>query len=107
MSDHPWSLHPHRNGWHHIQAQVCHLPCHSVSCLTEDEHRPGDFFVFPDANEEMKDMEYDMEDAEDEMEDAEDEMEDAEDEMEMDEDIHETAGLEEEVLSDDEEDNSQ
>jgi hypothetical protein len=44
------------------------------------------FFVFPDADEEM---------------------EDAEDEMETDEDIQETAELEEEVLSDDEEDHSQ
>jgi hypothetical protein len=44
------------------------------------------FFVFPDANEET---------------------EDAEDEMEMDEEIQEPAGLEEEVLSDDEEDHSQ
>jgi hypothetical protein len=44
------------------------------------------FFVFPNANEEM---------------------EDAEDETEMDEDIQETAELEEEVLSDDEEDHSQ
>jgi hypothetical protein len=43
------------------------------------------FFVFPDADEET---------------------EDAEDEMEMDEDIQETAGLEEEVLSDEEEDHS-
>jgi hypothetical protein len=44
------------------------------------------FFIFPDADEEM---------------------EDAEDETEMDEDIQDTAGLEEEVPSDDEEDNSQ
>jgi hypothetical protein len=44
------------------------------------------FFVFPDADEET---------------------EDAEDEMELDEDIQETAGLEEEVLSDEEEDHSQ
>jgi hypothetical protein len=44
------------------------------------------FFVFPDADEET---------------------EDAEDEMELDEDIQETAGLEEGVLSDDEEDHSQ
>jgi hypothetical protein len=44
------------------------------------------FFVFPDANEETEDVE---------------------DETEMDEDIQETAGLEEEVPSDDEEDNSQ
>jgi hypothetical protein len=44
------------------------------------------FFVFPNANEEMEDVE---------------------DETETDEDIQETAGLEEEVLSDDEEDNSQ
>jgi hypothetical protein len=43
------------------------------------------FFVFPDADEET---------------------EDAEDEMEMDENIQETADLEEEVLSGDEEDNS-
>jgi hypothetical protein len=43
------------------------------------------FFVFPDADEET---------------------EDAEDEMEPDEDIQETAGLKEEVPSDDEEDNS-
>jgi hypothetical protein len=42
-------------------------------------------FVFPDANEET---------------------EDAEDEIEMDEDIQATADLEEEVLSDDEEDHS-
>jgi hypothetical protein len=34
-------------------------------------------------------------------------MEDAEDEMETDEDIQDTAGLEEEVPSDDEESNSQ
>jgi hypothetical protein len=46
----------------------------------------GTFFVFPDADEET---------------------EDAEDETETDEDIQETAGLEEEVLSDNEEDNSQ
>jgi hypothetical protein len=38
--------------------------------------------------------------------DADEEMEDAEDEMEMDEEIQDTAGLEEEVPSD-EEDNSQ
>jgi hypothetical protein len=44
------------------------------------------FFVFPNADEEM---------------------EDAEDETETDEDIQETAGLEEEVPSDEEEDNSQ
>jgi hypothetical protein len=44
------------------------------------------FFVFPDADEETEDVE---------------------DEMETDEDIQETAGLEEEVPSDDEEDNSQ
>jgi hypothetical protein len=44
------------------------------------------FFVFSDANEET---------------------EDAEDEMETDEDIQETAGLEEEVPFDDEEDHSQ
>jgi hypothetical protein len=44
------------------------------------------FFVFPDADEET---------------------EDAEDEMETDEDIQDTAGLEEDVPSDDEEDNSQ
>jgi hypothetical protein len=44
------------------------------------------FFVFPDADEEM---------------------EDAEDETESDEDIQETAGLEEEVPSDNEEDHSQ
>jgi hypothetical protein len=44
------------------------------------------FFVFPDADEET---------------------EDAEDETEIDEDIQEIAGLEEEVPSDDEEDNSQ
>jgi hypothetical protein len=44
------------------------------------------FFVFPDADEET---------------------EDAEDEMEPDEDIQETAGLEEGVPSDDEEDHSQ
>jgi hypothetical protein len=43
------------------------------------------FFVFPDADEETEDVE---------------------DETEMDEDIQETAGLEEEVPSDDE-DNSQ
>jgi hypothetical protein len=43
------------------------------------------FFVFPNADEEM---------------------EDAEDEMEPDEDIQETAGLEEEVPSDEEEDHS-
>jgi hypothetical protein len=43
------------------------------------------FFVFPDADEEM---------------------EDTEDETEMDEDIQETAELEEEVLSDEEEDHS-
>jgi hypothetical protein len=54
--------------------------------LTEDEHRLGDLFVFPDADEKM---------------------EDAEDEMETDEDIQDTAGLEEEVPSDDEEDSSQ
>jgi hypothetical protein len=45
----------------------------------------GTFFVFPDADEETEDVE---------------------DEMEPDEDIQETAGLEEEVPSDDEEDNS-
>jgi hypothetical protein len=44
------------------------------------------FFVFPDADEETEDVE---------------------DEMETDEDIQDTAVLEEEVLSDDEEDNSQ
>jgi hypothetical protein len=44
------------------------------------------FFVFPDADEETEDVE---------------------DETETDEDIQETAGLEEEVPSDDEEDNSQ
>jgi hypothetical protein len=44
------------------------------------------FFVFPDPDEET---------------------EDAEHEMEPDKDIQETAGLEEEVPSDDEEDNSQ
>jgi hypothetical protein len=49
----------------------------------EDEHRSGDLFVFPNADEEM---------------------EDAEDEMEMDEEIQDTAGLEEEVLSDKEDD---
>jgi hypothetical protein len=43
------------------------------------------FFVFPNADEET---------------------EDTEDETEMDEDIQETAGLEEEVLSDEEEDHS-
>jgi hypothetical protein len=86
MADNSWSLHPHRNGWRHLQTQVCCLPHHPVSCLTEDEHRPGDFFVFPDTDEET---------------------EDAEDEMETDEDIQDTAGLEEEVPSDDEEDNSQ
>jgi hypothetical protein len=43
------------------------------------------FFVFPNADEET---------------------EDAEDEMELDKDIQETTGLEEEVPSDDEEDNS-
>jgi hypothetical protein len=43
------------------------------------------FFVFPDADEDT---------------------EDTEDETEMDEDIHGTAGLEEEVLSDEEEDHS-
>jgi hypothetical protein len=44
------------------------------------------FFVFPDADEETEDVE---------------------DETEMDEDIQETAGLEEEAPSDDQEDNSQ
>jgi hypothetical protein len=44
------------------------------------------FFVFPDADEETEDVE---------------------DETETDEDIQETAGLEEEVPTDDEEDNSQ
>jgi hypothetical protein len=44
------------------------------------------FFVFPDADEETEDVE---------------------DVMETDEDIQETADLEEEVLSDDEEDHSQ
>jgi hypothetical protein len=44
------------------------------------------FFVFPDADEETEDVE---------------------DEMEIDEDIQETAGLEEEVPSEDEEDHSQ
>jgi hypothetical protein len=44
------------------------------------------FFVFPNADEAMEDVE---------------------DEMEMDEDIQETAGLEEEVPSGDEEDHSQ
>jgi hypothetical protein len=44
------------------------------------------FFVFPDADEETEDVE---------------------DETETDEDIQETAGLEEEVLSDDEEDHLQ
>jgi hypothetical protein len=39
--------------------------------------------------------------------DADEETEDVEDEMEMDEEIQETAGLEGEVPSDDEEDNSQ
>jgi hypothetical protein len=43
---------------------------------------PETFFVFPDTDEEM---------------------EDAEHETEMDEDMQDTAGLEEEVLSDDEE----
>jgi hypothetical protein len=44
------------------------------------------FFVFPDADEETEDVE---------------------DETDTDEDIQDTAGLEEEVPSDDEEDNSQ
>jgi hypothetical protein len=44
------------------------------------------FFVFPDADEEMEDVE---------------------DETEMDEDIQDTSGLEEEVLSDDKDKNSQ
>jgi hypothetical protein len=49
----------------------------------EDEHRSGGFFVFPDADEETEDVE---------------------DEMEMDEEIQDTAGLEEAVLSDEEDD---
>jgi hypothetical protein len=64
-------------------AAFCVIPYHARWRTTIDLET---FFVFPNANEEM---------------------EDAEDEMEMDEDIQDTAGLEEEVPSEDEEDNSQ
>jgi hypothetical protein len=61
------------------------IPYHARQRMNTDLET---FFVFPNANEET--------------EDAEDETE-----TEMDEDIQDTAGLEEEVPSDDEEDNSQ
>jgi hypothetical protein len=64
-------------------AAFCVIPYHARRRMNIDLET---FFVFPDADEEM---------------------EDAEDETEMDEDIQETAGLEEEVSSDDEEDHSQ
>jgi hypothetical protein len=86
MADNPQSLHPHRNGWHHLQTQVCHLPHHPYHAQQRTNIDLKTFFVFPDTNEEMEDVE---------------------DEMETDEDIQDTAGLEEEVPSDDEENNSQ
>jgi hypothetical protein len=63
-------------------AAFCVIPYHARRRMNIDLET---FFVFPNADEET---------------------EDAEDEMEPDEDIQETAGLEEEVPSDDEEDNS-
>jgi hypothetical protein len=60
----------------------CVIPYHARWRMNLDLET---FFVFPDADEET---------------------EDTENETEMDEEIQETAGLEEEVPSDDEEDNS-
>jgi hypothetical protein len=64
-------------------ASFCVIPYHAQWRMNVDLET---FFVFPDADEEMEDVE---------------------DEMETDEDIQDTAGLEEEVPSDDEENNSQ
>jgi hypothetical protein len=63
-------------------ATFCIIPYHARQRMNRDLET---FFVFPNANEVT---------------------EDAEDEMELDEDIQETAGLEEGVSSDDEEDHS-
>jgi hypothetical protein len=58
------------------------LPPSASLCIMPDRGQMETFFVFPNAD---------------------DETEDAEDETETDEDIQDTAGLEEEVPSDDEE----
>jgi hypothetical protein len=64
-------------------AAFCVIPYHAQQRTNIDLKT---FFVFPDADEETEGVE---------------------DEMETDEDIQDTAGLEEEVPSDDEENNSQ